>query len=165
MEVFVLTERKKSIVKILFGCLILALAFTCFVLTLMGAGILFLPGVILAFVWYFLFFKANKEFECSYFDGEFRFAKITNKSRRKRIGVCSIEEVVAIAPAGDRSVYNYENDNSVKVKDYTSKDKNVPYYDIIVRNPDGTLLIKAELDDKFLEEVAKKHRSKVTFRK
>ena len=53
----------------------------------------------------------------------------------------------------------------MKVKDYTSKDKNVPYYDIIVRNPEGTFLIKAELDDKFLEEVAKKYRSKVTFRK
>ena len=103
MEVFVLTERKKGIVKTVFGWLFLALAFASFILTLMGALLLFLPGVLFAVIWYCFFLKANKEFECSYFDGELRFARITNKSRRKRIGVYNIEEVVTIAPAGDRS--------------------------------------------------------------
>ena len=93
-----------------------------------------------------------------------RFARIINKSRRKRIGVYNIEEVVTIAPAGDRSVYNYENDRSAKIKDYTSGEKNVPYYDIIVRNQDGTTIIKAELDDKYLDEVSKKYKSKVVKR-
>lgn len=161
MEVFVLTERKKGIVKTVFGWLFLALAFASFILTLMGALLLFLPGVLFAVIWYCFFLKANKEFECSYFDGELRFARIINKSRRKRIGIYNIEEVVTIAPAGDRSVYNYENDRSAKIKDYTSGEKNVPYYDIIVRNQDGTTIIKAELDDKYLDEVSKKYRSKV----
>ena len=43
MEVFVLTERKKGIVKTVFGWLFLALAFASFILTLMGALLLFLP--------------------------------------------------------------------------------------------------------------------------
>ncbi len=31
-----------------------------------------------------------------------------------------MESVAAIAPAGDRSVYNYENGNEIKKIDYTS---------------------------------------------
>ena len=37
----------------------------------------------------------------------------------------------------------------------------VPYYDIVIKSPDENVLIKAELDDKFLTEVEKKYRSKV----
>ena len=103
----------------------------------------------------------NTEFEYSYFDGELRFAKIKNKSRRTRLGIYSMESVAAIAPAGDRSVYNYENGNEIKKIDYTSGQKDVPYYDIVIKSPDENVLIKAELDDKFLTEVEKKYRSKV----
>ena len=59
MEVFVLTERKKGIVKTVFGWLFLALAFASFILTLMGALLLFLPGVLFAVIWYCFFLKAN----------------------------------------------------------------------------------------------------------
>lgn len=165
MEVFVITERKRNLVRMLLGWCLLALTIACLVLTLMGAIIMGIPCIILAVIWYLVFYKANVEFECSYFDGELRFAKIMNKSRRKRLGVYVIDEVVAIAPAGDRSVYNYENDNSVKVKDYTSGNKDVPYYDIVIKNQNGTVLIKAELDDKYLDEVSKKYRSKITARR
>lgn len=72
-----------------------------------------------------------------------------------------MESVAAIAPAGDRSVYNYENGNEIKKIDYTSGQKDVPYYDIVIKSPDENVLIKAELDDKFLTEVEKKYRSKV----
>ena len=67
-----------------------------------------------------------------------------------------MESVAAIAPAGDRSVYNYENGNELKKIDYTSGQKDVPYYDIVIKSPDENVLIKAELDDKFLTEVEKK---------
>ena len=69
--------------------------------------------------------------------------------------------MVGRAPAGDRSVYNYENGNEIKKIDYTSGQKDVPYYDIVIKSPDENVLIKAELDDKFLTEVEKKYRSKV----
>ena len=125
----------------------------------------FAPGILFAVVFgliaYLMIMAQNTEFEYSYFDGELRFAKIKNKSRRKRLGIYSMESVAAIAPAGDRSVYNYENGNEIKKIDYTSGQKDVPYYDIVIKSPDENVLIKAELDDKFLTEVEKKYRSKV----
>ena len=124
-------------------------------------GRIILFAVVFGLIAYLMIMAQNTEFEYSYFDGELRFAKIKNKSRRKRLGIYSMESVAAIAPAGDRSVYNYENGNEIKKIDYTSGQKDVPYYDIVIKSPDENVLIKAELDDRFLTEVEKKYRSKV----
>lgn len=59
-------------------------------------GILF--AVVFGLIAYLMIMAQNTEFEYSYFDGELRFAKIKNKSRRKRLGIYSMESVAAIAP-------------------------------------------------------------------
>ena len=64
------------------------------------------------------------------------------------------------APAGDRSVSQYEREG-VKVIDYTSHDKDTAYYDMVLKKEGETLLIKFEPDDKYLEAVEFKYRQKV----
>ena len=155
MEVFTLIARKKNVALVFVSYLLVALAAISLLTICIGFAVVF--GLIA----YLMIMAQNTEFEYSYFDGELRFAKIKNKSRRKRLGIYSMESVAAIAPAGDRSVYNYENGNEIKKIDYTSGQKDVPYYDIVIKSPDENVLIKAELDDKFLTEVEKKYRSKV----
>ncbi len=161
MEVFTLIARKKNVALVFVSYLLVALA----AISLLTICIGFAPGILFAVVFgliaYLMIMAQNTEFEYSYFDGELRFAKIKNKSRRKRLGIYSMESVAAIAPAGDRSVYNYENGNELKEIDYTSGQKDVPYYDIVIKSPEENVLIKAELDDKFLTEMEKKYRSKV----
>ena len=157
MEVFTLIARKKNVALVFVSYLLVALA----AISLLTICIGFAPGIVFGLIAYLMIMAQNTEFEYSYFDGELRFAKIKNKSRGKRLGIYSMESVAAIAPAGDRSVYNYENGNEIKKIDYTSGQKDVPYYDIVIKSPDENVLIKAELDDKFLTEVEKKYRSKV----
>ncbi len=161
MEVFTLIARKKNVALVFVSYLLAALA----AISLLTICIGFVPGILLAVVFglvaYLMLMAQNTEFEYSYFDGELRFAKIKNKSRRKRLGIYNMESVAVIAPAGDRSVYNYENGNDLKKIDYTSGQNDVPYYDIVIKSPEENVLIKAELDDKFLTEVEKKYRSKV----
>ena len=96
----------------------------------------------------------------SYFDGEVRFAKVLNKNRRKSLGSYPMDDVIQIAPAGDRSVSQYEREG-VKVIDYTSHDKDTAYYDMVLKKEGETLLIKFEPDDKYLEAVEFKYRQKV----
>ena len=123
---------------------------------------LFLSGaLILLVVWYFFLFRSSKEYEYSFFDGELRFAKIMNKSRRKRLRVFTMDEVIQIAPAGDRSIYKYEQDNTVKKIDYTSGNKDVPYYNLIMKNEDGINMISYEPDDKYLDAICVKYGQKV----
>lgn len=161
MEVFTLVQRKKSPAMIFVSWIFAALAVVSFLLICQGVALGFLIAVAFGFISYFIFMSQNVEYEYSYFDGELRFAKIKNKSRRKHLATYSMESVVTIAPAGDRSVYNYENGGELKTVDYSSGLKDIPYYDIVIKSPDANVLIKAELDDKFITEVEKKYRSKV----
>jgi hypothetical protein len=160
-EVYVLVECNKSIARRL-------LAYFFFVLTvallLLGLGSLFVwPFIIIAgMLWYLFQFRSNREYEYSYFDGEVRFAKIMNKSRRKKLGVYSMDEVLMIAPTGDRSMYKYETDATVKKIDYTSGIKDAPSYEMVIKTENAVRLIRFEPDDRYLDSVCIKYAHKVT---
>lgn len=161
-EVYVLIERKKSSANRLVSVLLLALAISIMAVALFLGSLSFVIfAIVCGVLWYFVTFRMFKEYEYSFFDGECRFARIMNKSRRKRLKVLSMDDVMQIAPAGERSVYKYENDSSVKVIDYTSGDKSVPYYEMIVKGANGIEMIKFEPDEEYLNAVCVKSAQKV----
>ena len=162
-EVYVLVERKKSTLMRVVTAAVLAIGIL-FALFSMIAPLFLSGALILLVVWYFFLFRSSKEYEYSFFDGELRFAKIMNKSRRKRLRVFTMDEVIQIAPAGDRSIYKYEQDNTVKKIDYTSGNKDVPYYNLIMKNEDGINMISYEPDDKYLDAICVKYGQKVIHR-
>ena len=159
-EVYVLVERKKSTLMRVVTAAVLAIGIL-FALFSMIAPLFLSGALILLVVWYIFLFRSSKEYEYSFFDGELRFAKIMNKSRRKRLRVFTMDEVIQIAPAGDRSIYKYEQDNTVKKIDYTSGNKDVPYYNLIMKNEDGINMISYEPDDKYLDAICVKYGQKV----
>ena len=159
-EVYVLVERRKSTLMRVMTAAVLAIGIL-FALFSMIAPLFLSGALILLVVWYFFLFRSSKEYEYSFFDGELRFAKIMNKSRRKRLRVFTMDEVIQIAPTGDRSIYKYEQDNTVKKIDYTSGNKDVPYYNLIMKNEDGINMISYEPDDKYLDAICVKYGQKV----
>ncbi|SER42711.1 DUF6106 family protein [Lachnobacterium bovis] len=159
-EEFVIVERQKNtsqkiatiVTGVLFGLLlVLTLISPIFLLAVVVAGILL----------YIQIFRMNIEYECSYFDGEVRFAIIRNKSKRKQLKSYSMEQVVQIAPAHDRSVMNYETRKDVIKKNFTSHKKGVQYYEMVINDESGTLLIMFEPDKKYLDAVCVKYKQKV----
>jgi hypothetical protein len=159
-EVYVLVPRKKSVgvmllISLFFALTIVLLLFACI------NPLLMVFAIISALLWSLFQFRSNKEFEYSYFDGEVRFAKVMNKSRRKNLQIFSMEEVVAIAPSEDRSVYKYQNGNGGKVIDYTSGRKDEPYYVMVRQNAEGTEVFRFEPDEQYLDAVCVKYGQKV----
>lgn len=163
LEIYVLVERKKPMLLLLLNVLVLTLAVMSLMLSCLGLSFMIILAVVLGCVLYFLFLYLNQEYEYSYFDGDVRFARILNKSRRKNLKSYTMDEVIQIAPAGDRSVMKYENDPKVKKKNYTSGFRGVPYYEMVVRGSgdDGVVLIKFEPDDAYLNAVCMKYAQKV----
>lgn len=159
MEIYVLVEQKKNILLKILEFVFLAVGVVLALLSMYA--IVFLPLAMLAAGLGFFLFTRNYEFEYSYFDGEVRFAKIINKSSRKNLKAYSMDEVYTIAPSGDRSVYRYENEEKLKVKDYTSKNKDAKIYVMIVKGKEGLEMIKFEPDDKYLDAICVKYRQKV----
>lgn len=159
-EIYVLVPVKRSMAKTVTAIIFLVLAVSFLLMTCVmpivapiGIAFLVLGG--------WLMFRSYKEYEYSYFDGEFRFAKIMNKSRRKRLGVYSMDEVIIIAPEHDRSVNNYENDKMIPVKDYTSHEGEHQVYDLVAQKDGNMVLIKFEPDAKYLDTVEIKFKQKV----
>ncbi len=163
-EIYVLVPVKRHMMVPFIGMLSFALAIGTFVLACMFS-ILILLAFAFAALGYWLTFQTNKEFEYSYFDGEVRFAKVINKSRRRSLAVYSMDEVAQIAPSEDRSVMKYQGDHTAKVKDYTSHRKDVPYYVMVVNHGSQTELIRFEPDDKYLDAVMIKYAQKVIRRR
>ncbi|MCC8168265.1 MAG: hypothetical protein LIO37_02865 [Clostridiales bacterium] len=164
MEIYVLVERRRSLAYQFLGALVLALAILSFIASLF-VYLMIIPTVALGCVWFFCFFHHSKEFEYSYFDGEIKFARVMNKSRRKNLYRFSMDDVLQIAPGGDRSVYKYENDNKILRKDMTSGVKGAPYYVFVVRDEKkGLMMIKFEPDERMLNAIEMRHGQKVVRR-
>ena len=161
LEVYVFVEKKKSLfMKILTVVLFLAGAYFMYA-TLVGLFIFFAVAIpFLAIAWYL--HTKQVEFEYSYFDGEFRFAKIFNKQKRKDLRGYNIEDVIVLAPEGDRSLYNYEKNPQVKTRDLSSGYKNEgKVYCLVAKTEESYEMTRFEPDEKYLDAVCVKYRQKV----
>jgi hypothetical protein len=110
---------------------------------------------------YFLHTR-NYEFEYSFFDDEVRFAKIINKSRRKKLPGYKMAEVMAIAPKGHDRVSQYEKDNTAAVRNLCSGFKDARIYVMAAKDKDGIELVYFEPDETYLNEICKRYPSRVT---
>lgn len=141
-----------------------------FVLTCLGlllsmfvTPIIFMvPTILFGVVWYLFAFRSEVEYEYTYFDGDLRFAKIKNKSRRKRIAYVNMEDVILIAPKGDRGVYKYENDKSVAYKNVASGRTDAKVYEVICKGEKGVERYEFEPDEDMLNEIMVKYPRVVT---
>ena len=160
LEVYVLVNKKKSFFErclcnglfVLGAVLLYATLFYSFVLISISV-LFFILGV--------LFTRRSIEFEYSYFDGDVRFAKIISKSKRKDLRGYVMDNVLVIAPEGDRSVYNYENDAQAKKRDLSSGQKNAKVYVMVAKTEHGMEITKFEPDEKYLDAVCIKYPQKV----
>ncbi len=160
MELFTLTEKKRTVGEKVAAIILLIFAVVFLIGTVL-TPLFLLVGIILGIIWYFVQFRRYFEFELSYFDGEFRVARVINKSRRKKIASFSMDEVVLIAPMGDRSVYKYENDAHVKAFRCYSLEADAKPYEIIVKEKDIMKMFVVEMDERMLSEICKKYQQKV----
>jgi len=93
-EVYVLVEKKKPMFLSIFTVFSLVMGGISLLALMLGLFI-FLPTAILGLLLGYFLHTRNYEFEYSFFDDEIRFAKIINKSKRKKIKGYKMAEVVA----------------------------------------------------------------------
>ena len=160
LEVYVLVEKQKTLVMKFLTILCFVIGAYFMYATLRGLIIFFAVAIpFLALGW---FLKGRSlEYEYSYFDGDFRFAKIISKQKRKELIGYEADNVIVIAPKGDRSVYQYENNPQVKTRDLTSGNKDAKVYAMVSKVEEGLHMTLFEPDEKYLDAVCIKYRQKV----
>ena len=86
-------------------------------------GIVFIPGLLVAIFTgvgaYFATMNANVEYECLYLDREISVDKVMAKSKRKKAGTFTIEQMEIFAPLNSHRLDSYKNRN-LKTLDYSS---------------------------------------------
>ena len=130
--------------------------------TFLSPGLFFVPAVIVTFIWVWQAFYSRFEFEYTYYDGDLVFARIKNKAKRKQIAAINMEEVYICAPKGDRALYKYENDNSIKCKKLVSGLQGAKVYGIVVKGEDAIVRYEFEPDEEFIEAMRIKYPQIVT---
>ena len=140
--------------------MIIFFALTCLSLVccMFVTPIIFLvPTILFGVIWYLFAFRSEVEYEYTYYDGDLKFAKIKNKCKRKKIAYLSMEDVLTIAPKGDRSIYKYENDKSVAYKNIASGDADAKVYEAICKGENGITRYECEPDEDMLDAIMVKY--------
>lgn len=145
------TKKVLNIVLFVAACILLLLA------TFVSPFLFFIPAFLVVVIWVWQGFFSNIEYEYTYFDGDLRLARIRNKSRRKNLADVNMEDVIMIAPKGDRSVYKYENDKSMQYKDLTSGDASAKVYELIFKSIKGMYRYEFEPDEEMLDAIRIKY--------
>lgn len=140
-----------NIVLFVTACILLLLA------TFISPIFFFVPAFIVSVIWVWQGFFANVEYEYTYYEGDLHLAKIINKSRRKNLAAINMEDVLAIAPKGDRSVYKYENDKALKYKNLTSQKASAKVYELIYKGENGICRYEFEPDEEMLDAIRVKY--------
>jgi len=155
-EKLVIVPRKQiGVEKTLVLCLF-AMACSMTFMSLFVSPIFLVPAIIAIALWLWRF-RRNIEFEYTYYDGDLRMAKIINKAKRKNIASVNMEDVLTIAPRGDRSIYKYENDHSYKYKDLTSGVPSAKVYTVVFKGDKGMCRYEFEPDEEMLDAIRVKY--------
>lgn len=157
LEKLVIVPKKRTIGMKILNIAVFVLTCILFLGAMAAPGLLMILAIGSAVLWYFLTFCANMEYEYTYYDGELRFARIRNKSRRKELESVQLEDVLILAPRGDRSVYKYEKDDSLNYKNYTSRRDGVSVYELVFKNQKGCSRYEFEPDEEMLDAILVKY--------
>lgn len=114
-----LVARKPSAVLTFLKILLIMLTAVFLFLGLMGYVAGLVIGIVTGVGAYFATMNANIEYEYLYVDKEISVDKVMAKSRRKKVGTYSVEQMEIFAPLSSHRLDSYKN-RDTKTLDYSS---------------------------------------------
>ncbi len=157
-EVLNIVPKVTSPAKKVMNLVWLALTVFCMAACIFVTPVIFMvPMILFGVIWYWQTFQSDIEYEYTYYAGDLKFAMIKAKRKRKKIVFMEIEDVLQIAPKGDRSVYKYENDNGVSCRKVVSGLPDTKIYDVVYRDGEKISMIQFEPEEDLLDAIMVKY--------
>jgi hypothetical protein len=104
-------------------------------------GMFGIPLMVMIVLCYFVIQNTKIEFDYTYTNGLLEITKIKGRNKRKELLSCEMKDVVVIAPSKTEPVQPYIG-SRMKTFDCISHTPGVPYYTMIVKEPDGQMETK-----------------------
>ena len=149
------TGKNKAIRAGLIACVVFS-----FILVLINPALIITPIVAIA-ITVFIFSRLKIEYEYIYADGQIDFDRISGNARRKTLMRVDIENAEVIAPTNSDSIKAYNNNDRIKVKDFSSYDSNVSTYSMIVSKNGELYKIIFEPSERMIKSMKYKQPRKV----
>ena len=149
------TGKNKAIRAGLIACVVFS-----FILVLFNPALIITPIVAIA-ITVFIFSRLKIEYEYIYADGQIDFDRISGNARRKTLMRVDIENAEVIARSNSDSIKAYNNNNRIKIKDFSSYDSNVRTYSMIVSKSGELYKIIFEPSERMLKSMKYKQPRKV----
>lgn len=156
-EVLNVVPKLKSTGKKVMTWLWLVLACLSFVLCLVNPFVFLVPLIVFGVVWYWQAFQSDVEYEYTYYEGDLKIAMIKAKRKRKKVAYMDMDNVIAIAPKGDRSMYKYENDRTITRKNVASGRADAKVYEVVWRDGENVKMYEFEPDEEMLDAIMVKY--------
>ncbi len=102
------------------------------------------------------------EIEYVFCDGQLDFDKIYSGNKRKTALRIDFENVEQMAPAGSHALDAYQNNPNVKTMDFTSRQRDIQPYAIIVRKGEQLSKLLFEPSEKMIAAIKQKAPRKVS---
>ena len=123
---------------------------------------LFLIGVVLlAVADYFIIPKTDLEYEYLFVNGEFDIDMIMSQQKRKKVCSFSLKESEIAAPVKSHRMDYYNNNQNMKVMDYSSGNPEHEQFAVITRVNEKTCKVIIEPDQDLKEKMKKTAPGKV----
>ncbi|MDO4965500.1 MAG: DUF6106 family protein [Lachnospiraceae bacterium] len=147
-----LVARRKSASAMLLKIFVYALCVIFIIGGLIGFTILFIPGLIIGAVGYFLCPSPDVEFEYLYMGKELTVDKIFAKEKRKTAGVYDLNKMEKMCPSNSHELDAYKN-RQIPVKDYSSREPDSKPFVIVYKDEAGESLIYIEPNEELLNSI------------
>ena len=155
--------KRRNTVKVVLGkaglIAVVVIIFLLALLTLnqilMFVGMLGIVGLV------FFLPRLNVEYEYIFVDGQLDFDKIMGGARRKTAMRIQIEQIELVAPLDSHTLDSYQNNSQMKVKDFSSGDRNAKVYAVMHRQGETLTKILFEPDEKMLACMKQKSPRKI----
>lgn len=158
----VLLSAKPRTMMIVMRCLTLVVAlFGIFACVFINPALFGLLTFLAILLWWGVWFHSGVEYEYAYFDGDLDFDKIRDKRSRKHLITMNMEDISVIAPVGNPALNNAHNNKNIQFVDLSSRMPNRKFYELVWTKDEKAVCLRFEPDEKFLDSICVKYRSKV----
>lgn len=139
---------------------LISLIIISFIVILINPALIVAPIIAIALS-VFIFSRLKTEYEYIYADGQIDFDRISGNAKRKTIMRVDIENAEVIAPTNSDSIKAYNNNNRIKVKDFSSYNAEVSTYSMIVSKNGELYKIIFEPSERMIKSMKYKQPRKV----
>ncbi len=141
-------KRKETAGTYAIRFLLIFIAIVAFLLTFQNSILLFVSAILIVVIIY-IFPRLRVEYEYVFCDGQLDFDKIMGNAKRKTVLKIDFEQVEIMAPEGSHALDGYTYVKTV-VKDFSSRNKDVKPYVIILREGERATKILFEPNEKMI---------------